>query len=554
MLGSSTRPKAIQESIGYDAVSLKIMSNDNKRYILQSDLKGGDFFVSSGSGEAKKYARKHSPDNEDNISAFFLRLNSLADKKIRTNANGKTRKISYRDLVKFMLIDETKIITDKSPILSGQYTSATEEKSVFKLIVSGDDDSAVIEGMTKDQVKHRKGKIEMLTELISSSSIELNQMSDSFEPEERIKKVDAAIAELQTEHAQLKNAFAELDTQRTEVSNQLNEILNKKLYNDELLKRSVILNQQYQTDAKRLNSTIEASYLLQNNPNVEQHCPVCDNVIDEKNIEVELATVIQACQLEIGKVESLIKEVTASQAILNEENVGFRTEINKFQEQLNKVTENIDNGVAKQMQSIFDQIAELNGLRANLDRAIFLKEKIASFETQKRLMDASLAKAERSNALDNILTSTMFDLCNTLNAILAACEYPSIQGVSFSETKEDFIISGQDRELFGKGYRAIIYAAFLIALQELISNKPYSIGPTIIDSPLVTYKKPTAEGQEIPIDLAMNFYRYLAVDSKVDQVIILENEEPPEDIADQINHIKFTRNALNGRYGFIPVA
>lgn len=552
MLGSSAKPKAILESIEYDTVNLKILTNDDEKYTLQSDLKGGDFIVTSSSGEPKKYARKHSADNDDNISVFYLSLNALAGKKIRTNANGKTRKISYRDLVKFLLVDETKIITDRSPILSGQYTSGTEEKSVFKLILSGQDDSAIIEGMTKDQVKHRKGKIEMLTELISSTSVELNRLADSVEPEERLKKVESRIKGLETEHAQLKNVFTELDTQRNSISSTLSEFLNKKLYNDELLKRSTILNQQYETDAKRLNSTIEASYLLQNNPTIEQHCPVCDNLIGTKNIELELPTVIRSCQLEIIKVENLIKEVVASQAILNEENSEFQSEIGNLQEQLNQISEQIESGVATQMQGIFDQIAELNGLRAKLDHAIFLKEKIASFEAQKELISSSLVKEERGNILNGILTSSMFDLCNSLNAILVACNYPDIKGVSFSETKEDFVISGQDRELFGKGYRAIIYAAFLVSLQELISNKAYSLGPTIIDSPLVTYKKPTAQGEEIPIDLAMNFYRYLSTDEKVDQIIILENEEPPLDIADQISHIKFTRNDQNGRYGFIP--
>lgn len=66
----------------------------------------------------------------------------------------------------------------------------------------------------------------------------------------------------------------------------------------------------------------------------------------------------------------------------------------------------------------------------------------------------------------------------------------------------------------------------MIALQELLFNKPYSIGPAVLDSPLVTYRKPIAEGEEIPVDLAMDFYRYLATDDQVDQVIIFENEAP----------------------------
>jgi hypothetical protein len=152
-----------------------------------------------------------------------------------------------------------------------------------------------------------------------------------------------------------------------------------------------------------------------------------------------------------------------------------------------------------------------------------------------------------------LLTSRVYELSNILNAILVSCNYPSISGVTFSETTNDFVISGEDRELAGKGYRAIIYASILIALQELLFNKNYSIGPSVLDSPLVTYRKPSAQDEGITVDLAMDFYRYLATNSKVAQVIILENEEPPTDITPLINHITFTQNLQSGRYGFIPV-
>lgn len=68
--------------------------------------------------------------------------------------------------------------------------------------------------------------------------------------------------------------------------------------------------------------------------------------------------------------------------------------------------------------------------------------------------------------------------------------YPSISGVTFNEKINDFVISGEDRNLAGIGYRAIGYASFLIALQELLFNKNYSMVPAILVSRLVTYRKP----------------------------------------------------------------
>ena len=80
-----------------------------------------------------------------------------------------------------------------------------------------------------------------------------------------------------------------------------------------------------------------------------------------------------------------------------------------------------------------------------------------------------------------------------------------------------------------------------------MEEKFYRIRIPVLDSPVVTYKKPDANGEGIKLNLAMDYYRYLSK-SKIKQIIIIENEEPPVDIRDKINHIKFT--GLNN--GFIP--
>ncbi len=269
-------------------------------------------------------------------------------------------------------------------------------------------------------------------------------------------------------------------------------------------------------------------------------------------MEPELEAVINACHAEIRKLGSLIQEVDASEAILNQESADFTARMQELREEVTAISEQIDSGVAIKMKDIFDQITNLNGVKANVNRAIFLKEKIKSFEDQKRVIQATIPKKDKDSRFEDLLTSNVFELSNILKEILQKCKYPDITDVSYSESASDFVISGEARELAGKGFRAITYAAFMIALQELLFNKSYSIGPTLLDSPLVTYRKPIAEGEDIPVDLAMDFYRYLATNNKVDQVIILENEEPPAQIELQINHIVFTRGST-GRYGFIPV-
>jgi hypothetical protein len=554
MFGGSKPPKPITQAASYQSVTMKLLSNEGERFTLQSDLKGGDFLVyGDGMPGPVKLARKHNPESDVTVSAFLLQLNNLLGKKIRTNAKGKTRTISYRDIVRYLLVEEKRIITDESPIVSGQYTTPTEEKSAFKLILTGQDDRDIIESLSAGEIKYRKGKIEMLTELVSTNSKELNQLADSVEPEERIVRIDADIEGLKLQHDQLKDEFGALDLQRSGLATQLSTVTSQKIYNDEVLIRSTILKQQYSVDSQRLNSTIEASYLLQDNPTLEENCPVCATPLGVKNIEPELSAVINACQMEIRKLGSLIQEVNESEAILNQENAGFISRMEDFEKKLVEISEQIDDGVGIKMKAIFEEITNLNGVKANLNRALFLKETIKSFEDQKRMIQSSIPKKDKESRFEDLLTSNVYELSNRLKTVLEKCNYPDITDVAYSETAGDFVISGEARELAGKGFRAITYAAFMIALQELLFNKPYSIGPTVLDSPLVTYRKPIAEGEEIPVDLAMDFYRYLASNAKVDQVIILENEEPPAEIEPLINHIIFTRSS-SGRYGFIPVS
>jgi hypothetical protein len=179
MFGGSKPPKPIKESRNYDFIYLELIDSTNTTYTLLSDLKGGNFKLYNLSIDKIKETdefeildRKHSPYNEQTVSAFLLKLNNLTGKKIRTNQKGKTRPISYRDIVKFSMVNESKITTEESLIVS-HYTKATEESNVLKLIVTGNDDSNIIESLSQNQIANRKGKLEILKEFINDNTKDL---------------------------------------------------------------------------------------------------------------------------------------------------------------------------------------------------------------------------------------------------------------------------------------------------------------------------------------------------------------------------------------------
>ncbi|MEY8701737.1 hypothetical protein AB4F11_01500, partial [Francisella philomiragia] len=124
---------------------------------------------------------------------------------------------------------------------------------------------------------------------------------------------------------------------------------------------------------------------------------------------------------------------------------------------------------------------------------------------------------------------------------------PKDADVHFSEDSLDFVIGSKNRKDFGKGYRAILYASFVIALLQHLKDKPFQIGTVTIDSPLNPYKPDDKKDDEITNDLANNFYNYLYENIKNEQVILIENTALPDNLKNCVNYYEFTKEK-----GFLP--
>ena len=133
--------------------------------------------------------------------------------------------------------------------------------------------------------------------------------------------------------------------------------------------------------------------------------------------------------------------------------------------------------------------------------------------------------------------------------------FPNANRVFFAEGERDFQIAGKNRGSTGKGLRAITHAAVKIGLMEfcLERNLPHP-NFVVLDSPLLAYWKPEGDDDDLRgTDLKEMFYRYLLGLRKDVQIIIVENEHPPDFVSGEGNVIVFTKNQRQGRYGFFPV-
>lgn len=562
MLGASTIPKQIPEAKYYEDALLEIFDYQGNPYTLQRSIKGGNFRLYeteikniSEASEFKTLGSKHDSDDENTVSAFFLKLNKLYNKKVRTNARGATRSVSYRDIIKFLMVSETRITTEDSVIHTDSIINKTVESNIFKLITTGRDDSGVIAILPKKEKDKRTGKVELLDEIITEIDNELTNEEANLSTEEikkNIEKLDKSFSELKNRYSKLNVQFKVLEEKRNLELSKIRVKQSREKVLNELYKRSSLLKNQYETDISRLKSTIETSTLLLGNHTFNNECPLCKNKIKEKCKDDQVNKIIDSCEFEIRKIVSLLNELIQSEKVILNETEELKIAIDEIQNSIDNYSNEINEGVGKEIDEIISLMQKMTQKRSRLNDILNLKNRYKKFLDQRNQVHSSIPKSNAKAEFDSISTSSLTDFCNYYKKVLEGINFPELTSVSFSEENNDFVISGNDRKLSGKGIRAIVYACFIVTVNEYINDKKYSLGVPVLDSPLVTYKKRNANSEEIPVDLAMDFYRYISRNKNITQFIIIENEDPPNDIKNNINHIEFGSSPNSIRKGFIP--
>jgi hypothetical protein len=93
---------------------------------------------------AKTLSAGHNAKNYTNLSNWLLQEVGLDKKEILySKTSGKKKSLGFRALAHLSVIIYPHITTDQSPILSGQWTERTRDYGVFRLMLTGVDDSSV---------------------------------------------------------------------------------------------------------------------------------------------------------------------------------------------------------------------------------------------------------------------------------------------------------------------------------------------------------------------------------------------------------------------------
>lgn len=557
--GDRVPPKSIPEANGYTTVALTIQSSQNERsFTLERSLRGGNVRLTAPGEPARILKARHQGDAHETLSAFLLELSGLTGKRVRTNQRGTTRDLSFRDLARLILVDEESVISAQSPVLSGQFTTQTTEQNVFRLLLTGVDDASVV-ALEDPRMSRSKqlGKIEVVNLLLERARSERNRRNfdgASGSAREQLTALEGAVAVALGELAAEQDNVNALEAGRRDSWQHLREVESRGDVFLELQKRFGLLRHQYESDLRRLEAISEASFRLEQMR--EERCPVCGALAEHHSVEHRRANaapadVAQASRAEAEKTRALLIELERTMVANEAEVEALITKRIERESELESSTNRLMTVLQPRLLAAAGRLQALHEQRDDLQSVVVLLER--EEELAGLLADIAVPSAQVAADFTGAVASSEGEVfAKTVEALLRAWQFPNLDRVTFSEDSFDVTISGRPRGSHGKGVRAITRAAFNLALLKLCSSadKPFP-GLVLIDSPLVVYREPDAEEGTFPLNVKDAFYRSLATDFLDSQVIVLENDAPPQDLAASANVVSFT-GADRGRRGFIP--
>lgn len=547
VLGSNRKPKDIIEARKYNNFVLEVTINDNI-FTLVRDKDSNNVqlykncFELIDKNEVINLKIGTKEKDKENINEWLIKKILGSEVKILMKKS-KTRNLTFRDLMHFCCSSEDKIISETSPFFTEEYVNKTLYKSIFKYLISGEDDSN-IRSIEEKRIKVNK---DVLLSILD------NQI---FEVKQEIQRLKVAINNKRKGNDDLGKLNQKIDalgkdinTLNMTIAENTSQLDNLNLNRLELISKK----DSFTTLRNNYDKEMSEAKLINNFANVvnkmpQCKCPLCRQELKIENLEnvnidlinkynqsiynknlglkLELDKTISEINIKINNLESKIlkvkKEIEKDKIIIEEKNKLLMDENNKFllfkEIQLNKV--------------------KLEFLNENLKKLLNKKEETKQIKVDTKNSHEILQIKNMDKYLD-ILKQTI-DIWTKKN-----------NRIKFDYSNNDIIINGKKRSECGKGYRAFYSTAMIIALQRFneitFAPKP---GFVMIDSPLVSLKeqKVTKNNELIDDYMQINMIEDLINKKDLGQVIFFENKEFPK-FSDKLNYIYYSESGTNGFIG-----
>jgi hypothetical protein len=563
-------PTLPPEGKGLDNYLLWLTLPGDHKVTLRSSALGGDIYkadghlqtVDEGSPGYEVFSRKHV--NSPNVSRFLLSSVGYREAQLLKNERAEKAPFSLRVLMRYLLIDETRMIDEKSLLLAHNTTVTSEDKGLLKFLLTGVDGSSIAQVRSADQLKAvREGQIELLSQMaeqlrkLIDDTVETNSVIADLAVAEREK---ADLLEVVGERQSSLDALA---LKERGLSDDIQGYHARIAELNALRVRFDELARVYASDIDRLEGLEEGGFLLQRFATI--NCPLCGASPDHQIHDHGLGGIEEqrhAVELEIEKIRAEARDLAAALAdadaeISEVEQLIVVTEGRLSEARLAKLQATQSELSAR---SIFLRASErCEKLEADLDN----RRHVAELEKQiARVKATTVQSRQRAEGIDvslDLSNSEAHELSTVVKQVLKAWNYPGADAVHFEKGDQDIVVDGKRRRDNGAGVRALLHAAFKVGVLVYCIEKgrPHP-GFVILDSPLFAYRPAEEERfedlteDELELrkaDVATHFYRYLQDMAGHAQFIVIENHKSDQAVVRPYANYQFTKNPNIGRPG-----
>lgn len=567
ILGAQEKPKKIYESDGYTEVFLEIQTRQKKTLTIKRNLTDSKmYYYNCSIKEINKESpleikNKHDKDDENNISTMLLNMCNAPYKNVIKNKKGHTVSFTYRDFAHLTVISEQEIISQFSPIYfyGGNTIRKTRSKSVFKTIMTGNDDSLFKDVKENENSKEKiKGQIEIIDQLILDIRLENSKLESVIQ--EYIQNdnlINKDITDLKTKINGYREKIKKFEGERNTIWRESLKVKNEEFLLEELKKRFLLLKKNYTSDLERLEFIDESEYYL--NQLIDIKCPVCNSTWETNNCNINTDKLFVTIEAEREKIQLQLNDLLSTIQDIDLKLGHKSKQILNLSDKIKGLDIMINEELKPTISQYLSELEQLLKIRDYINENDYNNERLSKLmQTKNRLID-SMSIENIDNPVIQEISDIIYDaFCNIVKDILFGWNFGDNIEVAFNKKDMDLIINNRSKRSFGKGYSAIINSAFVLAIMQYAVkyNLPHP-KIVVLDSPLTTYKERDSinQNEETITDVVkQSFYKYLSTLKGV-QIIILENIVPSKDIQNKINYYHFTGNPAieNERYGFIPL-
>jgi hypothetical protein len=561
LLGTGKGPKNIPQAAAYEAAGVLLITRaDGTERRLSRRLDGSGAVQHATGGEPARSLRpQHDPRRADTLPAFLLDQSGLSGRVVRMRVYGQTRSLAFSDVARLFFVDEETVISERSPILSGQNTDRLVERRVFRLLLTGADDAGVV-SVDKPEVArgHRAGRTEVLEELATSVRTDLRRLKVTGTTEDAERRAEEWTIQAKTAAGELddaQRAAEPVEQRRREILDELRHTRSLSEHRREFQTRFRLLKAQYESDLDRLALVAQAGGRLDQLN--EERCPVCGAAVahqqhEHRAVDVSLGEIAESCLAEADKIRLLVRDLDATILANDAELASLGAQEIHQGKQLTEAEHELSSVIHPQAANAARALRASEVARSREVQTVWLMRR--ADELSALLTDAKTSaiptRAEGSTEGASAAESEAF--ASRVEMLLKSWRFPDVGRVTWSESDEDIVVSGRSRASYGKGKRAIMRAAFNLGLLRVLTDQQRpSPGLVLIDSPLVVYREPDVGEEAFPPAVKQHFYEAVARDFADVQVVVFENDEPPASVAEHASVTVFTGTA-QGRSGFIP--